>query len=116
MKTISKEAVQALAQYEPYFTTAARGWVRYPGPQALRAIQETLAREGIVLKMPGWCSRCMLTFMQSAGSAYFQAREAAIKAQEEETSTKQRKGRAKAPKSKAQEPAPEDPTPNPVTE
>lgn len=74
---LSKEQLDALAQYESYMMTAVKSsWSRYPGRDALQEMHRILEEvTGRKRPLNVNCQSCVLNLLRDCGTIYFKAKE-----------------------------------------
>ena len=74
---LSKEQLDALAQYESYMMTAVKSnWSRYPGREALQEMHRILEEvTGKTRPLNVNCQSCVLNLLRDCGTIYFKAKE-----------------------------------------
>lgn len=74
---LSKEQLDALAQYESYMMTAVKSnWSRYPGRDALQEMNRILEDvTGKTRPLNVNCQSCVLNLLRDCGMLYFKAKE-----------------------------------------
>lgn len=98
--TLTKEQLEALAPYEPYFETAIRSrWSRYPGTEAMRLIHRIYTdATGAKVRLNTVCGACRLRLLRDTGKLYFADKAEAEAAKVKETLSSEAPAETAAPK------------------
>ena len=82
--TFTKEQVEALAKYEPYFFTATKAnYTRNPGRVALQEMHSIFkSATGSAIRLNTGCGHCIYSLVKAVAVAYYKDKEELAKAEE----------------------------------